>query len=82
MGIGMTKDEKTCLALGQMISRMISDLRKQAGSEPGYARRAVTFPGGQVELFVVNDPKLANLFDRAADMAYNVENATPASEVN
>ena len=78
----MTADEKRCLGLGQMVVRMISDVRKQAGSDAGYARRGVTFPGGEVHLFVVNDPQVADLFDAAAAQAYELMDAVPASEIN
>jgi hypothetical protein len=77
----MSKEEKTALGLGQMVSRMIADLRKQAGTETGYARRTVTFPGGEIQLFIVNDSRLSDLFDKTADAAYRVVNAVPASQL-
>lgn len=78
----MSDDEKRCLALGQMVVRMIHDVRKQAGSDAGYARRSVTFPGGEVHLIVANDSRLADLFDEATAKAFDVADATPASEIN
>jgi hypothetical protein len=78
----MSDDEKRCLKLGQMVVRMIYDVRKQAGKDVGYARRAITFPGGEVHLIVANDARLADLFEKAADTAYEVATVTPGSEVN
>ena len=78
----MSDDEKRCLALGQMVVRMIHDVRKQAGADVGYARRRITFPGGEVHLIVANDVRLADLFDVAAAKAYEIVNGTPASEIN
>lgn len=78
----MSDDERRCLALGQMVVQIIHDVRKQAGGDVAYARRAITFPGGEVHLIVANDHRLADLFDSAAAKVYDVANATPASEVN
>ncbi len=78
----MSDDERRCLKLGQMLVRIIHDVRNQAGKDAGYARREITFPGGQVYLIVSNEEKLADLFDKAVASAYDIANATPGSQVN
>jgi hypothetical protein len=78
----MSDDEKRCLTLGQMVAWMIHDVRKQAGTDVGYAWRRITFPGGDVYLIVANDVRLADLFDSAVAKAYEIADGTPASEIN
>lgn len=78
----MTHEDDQCLKLGKMVLRMIRDLAITAGRETGYARRGVTFPGGEVQLLLVNDPKLADLMEAVADKNHAVESVTPPSQRN
>lgn len=78
----MTKDDEVCLKLGREVVRMIHDVRKASGDETGYARRHITFPGGDVHMLIVNDGALANLMEAAADKNYNVISTTPPSKRN
>jgi hypothetical protein len=78
----MTRDDEACLKLGREVSRILSDLRKVAGDETGYARRRITFPGGAVDLFLVNDPKLGDAFEAAASAGYTVHTVVPPSARN
>lgn len=68
--------------LGRMVVRMINDVRKVAGGDTGYASRTITFPGGSVQIFVVNDERLADIFDKAAQATHNVADVIPPSERN
>ncbi len=78
----MTREDDQCLKLGKMVLRMIRDLASTAGRETGYARRGVTFPGGEVHLLIVNDPELAELMEQSADKNYAVKSITPPSQRN
>jgi hypothetical protein len=77
----MSLEEKTCLKLGRMITRMIRDLRS-AGDVRAYGRHQITFPGATIQLILANNVELAELFDRVADGIYNVATAIPPSQVN
>lgn len=78
----MTKDEKTFLNLGKEVVRMIHDVQKTAKTDAGYARRNITFPGGAINLFVVNTDELAEAFEAAAERHYSVTTVTPPSQVS
>lgn len=78
----MSRDEEQCLKLGQMVVRMIRDLQATPADDVGFARRAVTFPGGEVHLFVVRGSELAEKFEKAADRDYSVETVIPKSAIN
>ena len=79
----MSKDDEQCLKLGREVVRMIRDLKKVvAGKDTGFARQEVTFPGGSVHLFVVNDEELAETLERAAAGGYDVQEAVPPSKAN
>lgn len=78
----MTHDDEVCLKLGREIVRMIHDVRKVTHGETGYARRTFTYPGGEVQLFLANDPKLADLFEQVASGEYNIQSVTPPSQRN
>lgn len=75
----MTQDEAQFMKLGKEIVRMIHDVRKVAKDETGYARRTFTYPGGECCIFVVNDKRLADIFDKAAEATHRVANAVPPS---
>ncbi len=77
----MTHDDEQCLALGRMIVRMIRDLRV-VGNDEGYARRKVTFPGGEVHVLIANSTELADAMEAGARTKYNVTDATPPSQRN
>lgn len=83
----MTKDRESrndqqCLALGKDILRMINDLRKTAGADAGYARRKITFPGGEVHMLICNTKALADMMEKAVAEELHVTTAAPPSEVN
>jgi hypothetical protein len=78
----MTHEDEQCLKLGQMVVRMIRDLAALPPGDPAYARRGVTFPGGEVILFVVKDSSLADTIEAAAARDYAVESVTPKSQTN
>ena len=78
----MTHDEKICLGLGHQLLRMVHDLRKTTQGETGYARRKLTFPGGEVHLLVANDEMLADRFEFVASENYDVHSVTPPSQLN
>lgn len=78
----MTRDEETFQKLGREIVRMIRDVQSATKGETGYARRKFTFPGGAVDLFVVNDAKLADRFEATAAEKYDVQSITPPSQLN
>lgn len=75
----MSRDDEQCLKLGREIVRMIADVRKVTQGETGYARRKLTFPGGEVHVLIANDTKLADLFEKAAAASYHIANAIPPS---
>jgi hypothetical protein len=68
----MNHDDEVCLRLGREVVRMIHDVRRLAKAETGYARRTITYPGGEVILFVANDPKLADAMEEGPYLNYNV----------
>lgn len=78
----MTRDNEQFLKIGREIVRMIHDVRNVAGNETAYARRKFTFPGGECHIFVVQDERLAILFDLAAEATHRVVNAIPPSTKN
>lgn len=78
----MSREEEQHMKVGREIVRMIHDVRKVAGQETGYARRKFTYPGGECHIFVVNDGRLANLFDAVAEATHRVANAIPPSTKN
>lgn len=78
----MNRDDEQYMKLGREIVRMIHDVRKIAGEETGYARRTFTFPGGAVQVFVVNDERLADIFDKAAAVTHDVSSVLPPSTRN
>ena len=78
----MNRDDEQYMKLGREIGRMIHDVHKVAGEDTGYARRKFTFPGGAVQIFVVNDERLADIFDTAAAVTHDVSNAIPPPERN
>jgi len=61
---------------------MIHDLRKTTQGKTGYARRRLTFPGGEVHLLVANDERLADRFEFVARESYDVHAVTPPSQLN
>jgi hypothetical protein len=73
----MTHDDEVCLKLGREVVRMIRDVQTTAQADAGFARRRLTFPGGAVHLFVVNDEELADVFERAACDEYSVRTVKP-----
>jgi hypothetical protein len=74
----MTNEDKQCPALGQEISRMISDLvLATPQGDSSYARRKITFRGGAVNLFLVLTDELAAAFDAAADAKFQGRDGTP-----
>ena len=77
----MTRDDQVCLALGREVVRMIHDVRKVAGPDVGYARRTFSYPGGAVEVFIANGKALADLFEKVASGHYDMQTATPPSEI-
>jgi len=78
----MSHDDETCLKLGREVVRLIHELLSSAKADTGYTRRTFSFPGGEVYLFIANDPKLADVFDAAAARHFDVANVTPPSQVN
>jgi len=78
----MTTEERQALKLGQMVVAMIKDLRALARDENSYARRKVTFPGGEVYLFVANNEEVATALERGPHVLFEVQNAIPRSETN
>jgi hypothetical protein len=78
----MSRDDEQCMKLGKMVVRMIRDLASVPPGVAAYGRRGVTFPGGEVTLFVVKDSRLADCFDAAAGRDYAVESITPKSQTN
>jgi hypothetical protein len=78
----MNHDDEQYLKLGKMVAQMIHDVRKATGDEIGYGRRSVTFPGGEVQLFVVKGSALALTFEAAAARTYAVESVTPKSQTH
>jgi hypothetical protein len=78
----MSRDDEQCLKLGQMVVRMIRDLAAVPPQDAAYGRRTITFPGGEVILFVVKDSKLADCFETAAGRDYAVASITPKSQTN
>lgn len=78
----MNKDERACLKLGEMVVRTIRELRAQAGSENGYARRKITFPGGEVYMLVANSLEVADALESGAAGVFGVVDAVPRSQVN
>lgn len=76
----MTHDDEVCLKLGREVVRMIHDVRKVSQGDTAYTRRTFTFPGGEVEILIVNDSKLADLFDAAADDRYHVQPVASPSQ--
>lgn len=82
----MTREDEQCLRLGREVVRMLCDVLKvkQQGSvgDTAYARRTITFPGGQFDVFVVTDSSLAAVFENAASQAYEVQTVTPPSQVS
>lgn len=78
----MTRDEMQFMKLGREVVRMIRDVRAVAKDETGYARRQLTFPGGEVTIFVVNDKRLADLFDKASAAVHEIAEAIPPSTRN
>ncbi len=78
----MTPDDEQCLKLGREVVRMIRHLMQAGQGETAYARRCLTFPGGEVYLLLANDPTLADVMDKAAASTFQVENVTPPSEIN
>jgi hypothetical protein len=79
----VTKDEENCLKLGRQVVRMIRDVRAVVEThQTGYARQRITFPGGSINLFVVNDDELADVFDAAAARRYDVKDTAGPSQLN
>jgi hypothetical protein len=78
----LTSADRVCLKMGREIVRMIADLERAAGKDAGYARRTLTYRGGSVELLLVNQKALADLFERAAAREMDVADATPLSQLN
>jgi len=78
----MTREDEVCLKLGREIARMIRELHEVAGTDVGFTRRTFTFPGGAVELFLVKERELGDLFEAAAQKHYKVESVTPRSQQN
>lgn len=78
----MSHDDEQCMRLGREVVRMVRDLARATGSDTGYARRGVTFPGGDFQILVVNDPVLADQMEAVADEKYAVQTVTPHSQRN
>ncbi len=83
----LAKEAQVYMDLGREIVRMIRDVRSvvdKAGVAGGvsYSRRKLTFPGGAVEVVILSDSSLGDLFERACAERMDVEDSTPRSEVN
>jgi hypothetical protein len=81
----MSRDDQQCLNLGREVIRMLRDLKIVAARNPGdtaYAKRTITYPGGSFDLWVVEDPNLSKVLERAATESYRVDTATPPSTLN
>jgi hypothetical protein len=85
-GNGKGGDSAALLALGAMVVRAINDLaaaRAGRGTQPGYTRRTITYPGGSVVMMLCSNAEMADIFEAAALVAYNgVDTITPKSEIN
>jgi len=77
----MMRDDEVCLKLGREIVRMIRELQKATNAETGYTRREFTYPGGAVNLLIVNDPKVADVMEAAVQEKYKVEDQVPPSQI-
>jgi len=78
-----TRDDEQCMKLGREIVRMIRDVRKiSKGLDAGYARRTFTFPGGEVQILVTDDGKVADSMERGVSKDFAISTATPPSTLN
>lgn len=71
----LSRDDQAFLSLGREVSRMIGHLKATAGTEPGYSRRHITFPGGDVFLFTVNTSELADRLEVFIADKYKIQDA-------
>jgi hypothetical protein len=84
----MNHEEKQYLALGKEVMRMIGDLRSAtqttdpAKENLGYVRRELTFRNGSVTMILCSDTRMADAFEHGMAGAFDVQDATPGSQVN
>jgi hypothetical protein len=75
----MTHQDDQCLKLGRILLGMIRELHAQTKGETGYAQRTVTFPGGEVKLFIATG-EVADTFNRVAEAKFSVQDVIPHSQ--
>ena len=75
----MNADDLQFLKIGREVVRMIYEVRAVAAEDAGYARRTFTFPGGQVEMLLANNSKVADLMEEAVKTSFYIQSVTPGS---
>lgn len=74
----MSREDEQYLNLGRMVATMIVEIKQRVPSgDVGFARRSVTFPGGEVVLFVVSETELADRMEKGAETGYDMVDMPP-----
>jgi hypothetical protein len=74
--------DTAALRVGRVVLRMIQDLERLPAAEPAFGFQKISYPGGEVGLFIARN-EVAALFHHAAVVHYGgVDDVTPSPEKN